>query len=170
MSLVFGQTSAGGSGTVTSVGLSAPASILSVSGSPVTTSGTLALSLATQTANTVWAGPTTGAAANPAFRALVGADIPGPTITPVSSNITLGNGMVYFVDTSSARSLALPDPATAGGVRFWLKDVSGLAATNNITITRFASEKIENTAANLVLQSDFGAWQFMSDGTNWWLL
>lgn len=64
-----------GTGTVTSVGLSAP-SIFTVSGSPVTGIGTLALSLATQTANTVWAGPTAGGAATPAFRSLVEADIP----------------------------------------------------------------------------------------------
>jgi len=64
-----------GSGTVTSVAATVP-SILSVTGSPITTSGTLALSLATQTANTVFAGPTTGSAATPTFRSLVSADIP----------------------------------------------------------------------------------------------
>lgn len=62
-------------GTVTSVGLSAPA-ILTVGSSPVTTSGTISLTLATQTANTIWAGPTTGAAAQPTFRAMVNADLP----------------------------------------------------------------------------------------------
>ena len=62
-----------GSGTVTSVGLTMPA-VFSVAGSPVTTSGTLAVTLATQTANTVWAGPTSGGAATPTFRALVAND------------------------------------------------------------------------------------------------
>jgi hypothetical protein len=62
-----------GTGTVTSVALTAPA-ILSVAGSPVTGSGTLALTLATQTANLVWAGPTSGGAAAPTFRSLVIAD------------------------------------------------------------------------------------------------
>jgi hypothetical protein len=61
--------------SVVSVGLSAPA-IFSVSGSPVTSSGTLALTLAAQTANLVWAGPSSGGAAAPAFRSLVVADIP----------------------------------------------------------------------------------------------
>ena len=49
----------GGGGTVTSVALSLP-SIITVSGSPVTTSGTLTGTLATQSANTVFAGPTSG--------------------------------------------------------------------------------------------------------------
>jgi len=63
------------SGTVTSVGLTMPADF-SVAGSPVTTSGTLAVTYATQSANTVFAGPTTGPAATPTFRPLVDADIP----------------------------------------------------------------------------------------------
>ncbi len=60
---------------VTSVALSAP-SIFTVSGSPVTTTGTLSFSLNTQTANTVFAGPTTGSAAAPTFRALAYNDLP----------------------------------------------------------------------------------------------
>ena len=65
-------------GTVTSVALSLPA-IFSVSGSPVTTSGTLTAALASQTANTVWAAPN-GSAGAPTFRALVAADIPALTL------------------------------------------------------------------------------------------
>lgn len=66
---------AAASGTVTSVGLTVPAEF-SVSGSPVTGAGTLAITKANESANTVWSGPTSGAAAAPAFRALVAADIP----------------------------------------------------------------------------------------------
>ncbi len=60
---------------VTSVALTMPVEF-AVSGSPVTGDGTFAVTKATETANTVWAGPTTGAAAQPTFRALVAADIP----------------------------------------------------------------------------------------------
>lgn len=69
----------GGGGTVTSVGLSLPA-LFSVSGSPVTTAGTLTAALATQSANLVLAGPTTGSSA-PTFRALVAADLPATTVS-----------------------------------------------------------------------------------------
>lgn len=65
----------GGSGTVTSVAMTVPP-ILSVAGSPVTTSGTLALTLPVQNANLVWAGPSSGAAASPTFRTLALADAP----------------------------------------------------------------------------------------------
>lgn len=65
----------GGSGTVTSVAMTVP-SILSVSGSPITSAGTLAVTLANEAANIVLAGPTGGGAATPTFRSLVAADIP----------------------------------------------------------------------------------------------
>jgi len=63
-------------GTVRSVAMSVPSALLAISGSPIKQSGTLALTLPVRAANTVFAGPTTGADAAPAFRALVDADIP----------------------------------------------------------------------------------------------
>lgn len=64
-----------GQGTITSVALSMPAEF-SVSGSPVTSAGTLSVTKADQSANLVYAGPSTGAAAAPSFRTLAGADLP----------------------------------------------------------------------------------------------
>lgn len=74
-------------GTVTSVGLSLP-SIFTVSGSPVTTTGTLTGVLATQSANTIFAGPASGSAATPTFRSLVSADIPALPAHIISSGST----------------------------------------------------------------------------------
>ena len=79
----FAYTSELTGGTVTSVYLSAP-NIFTVSNNPVTSSGTLTLSLATQTANYVFAGPTTGAVSAPSFRALVAGDIPTLTASKLS--------------------------------------------------------------------------------------
>jgi len=79
----FAYTSELTGGTVTSVDLSAP-NIFTVSNNPVTSSGTLTLSLATQTANYVFAGPTTGAVSAPSFRALVAGDIPTLTASKLS--------------------------------------------------------------------------------------
>ena len=61
-------------GTVTSVDVAVP-DILTSTGGPITDSGTITLALATQAANTVFAGPGTGADAAPTFRELVTADI-----------------------------------------------------------------------------------------------
>lgn len=78
-------------GTVTSVGLLLPTSIFNVSGSPVTSAGTLAASLLSQSAHSVFAGPTTGSAA-PSFRALAAGDIPAiPLATGVTGNLPVTN-------------------------------------------------------------------------------
>lgn len=90
-----------GTGTVTSVALSAP-SILSVSGSPITTSGTIALALATQSANTIFAGPTSGGAATPAFRSLVAGDIPQLAHNSLSGLTTGDDHTQYLLRQPSA--------------------------------------------------------------------
>ena len=64
----------GGSGTVESVGLSAPAEF-TVSGSPVTTTGTLTFTKASQLSSLIWAAPC-GSNGVPTFRALCAGDIP----------------------------------------------------------------------------------------------
>lgn len=99
-----GVISAVHNGTVTSVALTMP-SIFSVASSPITTSGTLAVTLVTETANTVFSGPVSGGAAVPTFRALVAADIPSlpyVSTTLTSAHILVGN--VSNVATSVAVS------------------------------------------------------------------
>lgn len=79
----------GGGGTVTSVALALPVSVFTVTGSPVTTSGTLTGSFASQTANTFFAAPN-GSAGTPSFRSIVAADVPtlNQNTTGTASNIT----------------------------------------------------------------------------------
>jgi hypothetical protein len=74
-----------GGGSVTSVGLSLPA-IFSVTGSPVTTSGTLTASLVSQNQNLVLASPN-GSSGAPTFRALVANDIPSLATSKITSGV-----------------------------------------------------------------------------------
>ena len=139
----------GTGGTVTSVGLSLP-SIFTVSSSPVTGSGTLTGSLNTQTANYVFAGPTTGVATAPTFRALVSADIPNnaANTTGYASNIAGGlAGSIPYQTAVNATSLL--GIGTTGqilrvvsGLPAWGTDyvgtvtsVSGTGTVNGITLT-----------------------------------
>ena len=80
-----------GAGSVSSVALSLPTAVFDVSGSPVTTTGTLTATFDTQSANRAFMGPTTGAAATPTFRALVTADMPAGTGTVTSVTVS-GDG------------------------------------------------------------------------------
>jgi hypothetical protein len=97
--------SGGGSGTVTSVGLALP-SIFAVSGSPVTTLGTLTGTLSNQNANTVFAGATSGGAATPTFRNLVPADL--PTATTVRSFGIVIDGGGAPITTGIAGDVVIP--------------------------------------------------------------
>jgi hypothetical protein len=78
-----------GSGTVTSVTFTGNGIVdSSTPSSAVTGSGTALATALVQTANLLLAGPTTGSAAKPTFRALVDADFPN-TLAPVVSGANL---------------------------------------------------------------------------------
>jgi hypothetical protein len=70
-------------GTVTSVGLSLP-NVFILSGSPITTTGTLTATLTSQTANMIFASPD-GSPGTPAFRSLVTSDLPGLDWSKITS-------------------------------------------------------------------------------------
>jgi hypothetical protein len=108
--------SAGG-GTVSSVGLALPG-IFTVTNSPVTSTGTLTATLNTQTANTVWSGPASGASATPTFRSLVGADLPNPSSSSlggVQSAAAVVHQWVNSISTSGVPVLSQPAFADISG-------------------------------------------------------
>lgn len=90
----------GGGGAVTSIAFSAPG-IFTITGSPVTTSGTITQALVSQAANIVFAGPTSSTAA-PTFRSLVSNDIPSLLAAKISdfnsavvSDLVAGTGISF---------------------------------------------------------------------------
>lgn len=109
----------GGTGTVTSVDLTMPA-IFSVAGNPITTNGTLAVSLATQNANLVWAGPAAAGPATPTFRALVAADIPNLD----TSILTSGTLPVARGGTGITAPGAAGNVLTSDGAGNWISAVN----------------------------------------------
>lgn len=118
----------GGSGTVTSVTLDAGSTGLMISAGysqTITTSGTFTLSgtlgvgyggtgVTLASANTIFAGPTTGADAAPAFRALVAADIPSLSATylPLSGG-TLTGKLITPASTTTIAGFNLPHGTAA---------------------------------------------------------
>lgn len=142
-----------GTGTVTSVALSLP-SIFSVSGSPVTTSGTLTGTLATQTANTVFAAPN-GSTGAPTFRALVAADIPSLAASIITSGILpIARGGTNLGTTPTNGQLLI-----GNGTGYTLANLTagaGIAITNgtgSITVasTNTFNEKSYNSVASTTL-------------------
>lgn len=125
---------ANGLGSVSSVALSMPAEF-SVSGSPITTSGTFTVSKANQSANTHFAGPTSGGAAAPAFRALVEADIGANTVNTAAikdANVTLAKIENIATDRLLGRDTA------SGGVTEQLTVGGGIEFTGSGGIQRSA--------------------------------
>jgi hypothetical protein len=139
---------------VTSVSLSLP-NIFSISTSTVTTTGTLTATLSTTAANYVFAGPTTGLATTPAFRALVAADIPSLSYAPLTSgtsilygnnaggfsNVTVSTGLSFSAGTLSntgvtSVSLSLPNIFTI--------------STSTVTTTGTLTATLSTTSANYV--------------------
>lgn len=105
-------------GTVQSVGLALPAAVFSISGSPVTGTGTLTGSFTTQNSNLVWAGPISGVAATPTFRSLVGADLPNPsssTLGGIRSAVAVANSWVSSISTAGIPGFTQPNFTNIAG-------------------------------------------------------
>lgn len=156
---------------VTSVALTAP-SIFTVSGSPVTASGTLDFALNTQAANTVFAGPATGVDATPAFRSLSYADLPivlykentsisAPIVASGNNAVAIGSGASATADEtvalgagSSARingqkAFANGSFATAGDAQ------AGLYVARNVTTDSTVTELfLDGVSQQLVIPAN----------------
>lgn len=92
----------------------------------------------------------------------------GQEVKAINSDVTLTKNCVHLVDTSAGRTLTLPTPA----LNMWItvKDKTGSAQTNNITISRAGSEKIETVAASYTISTDLQSLTFVSDGTDWFIV
>ena len=161
-----------GVGTVTSVGMTVP-SILSVTPSTITTSGSFALSLTTEPANQIFAGPSSGSAATPTFRSLVSTDIPAlpyvttSAIVTKTADFTLASTENWVINNKSGSTCTVTLPAASS----W----SGRAVTfKNLqaqTLVSASSNVVpidSTTAGTAILLASIGNWAtIVSDSTNW---
>lgn len=105
-------------GTVTSVAMTGDGTVYNsvVTGSPITAAGTLAPSLHTQSANTVLAGPTSGSAVAPTFRALIPGDIP---LTPKwyggLAGIPTASQLLFDIIMTGTETFSVNFPGNQGG-------------------------------------------------------
>jgi hypothetical protein len=150
------------SGSVTSVALALP-SIMTVSGSPVTSTGTLTGTLTTQAVNAIFAGPSSGAAAAPTFRSLTTADIPtlNQNTTGTAANVT---GIVAVANGGTgAITLAAASIATYAGTETLTNKrinprVSTTTSTATLTpdISAFDQYNLTAQAASLTIAAPTG--------------
>lgn len=182
--IVGSPGSGGGSGTVTSVAYTGDGVVFNstVSGSPITTSGTFVPALLTQTANTGLLGPSSGSAASPTFRSLVSADIPSllslytsiltQTGVKTTTYSASANQLVPCDSTSGAFTVTLPN-APAAGTIVGVKIVT-LGAGHNITVACAGSDVFNKSggatsatlqllAQAILVQYDSGIWYVLAD-------
>lgn len=152
------------SGSVTSVGLSLP-SIFTVSGSPVTASGTLSAVLATQAANTFLGGPVTGTAA-PTFRTIALDNISNITLTAPSANqvLAFNAGSSTWVNAGAVGANATGLVGSGqSGVAAWVSTGSGsrfradfahALGTTNVVVTLWDISNNQIVQGDIVTTTD----------------
>lgn len=130
------------------------------------------LTLATQSANLVLAGPSSGSATTPTFRALVGADLPVPsasTLGGIESIASLAHNWVAYIDTSGAPHQSQPVcgdlsnsgtgcstaalASNAGTTHEWF---SAFTAPNTFILTRPACADLSDSAGGCSMSTTAG--------------
>ena len=145
-------------GTVTSVAMTVP-SILSVAGSPITSSGTLAVTLATQAANLMFAGPASGAAATPTFRACVPLDLAASPLANKLLYATSSSAMAWSGAITDTHVPSFQSGVPAGDAGFTYGGQAHATALINLTPTNTGSR-----ALRVVLPaSSANTWLAVSD-------
>lgn len=91
----------------------------------------------------------------------------------ISSNITISpaDTFVYLiVDTSANREITLPSASAVTAGRIYIvKDASGLSNTNPITVLTAGSDTLDGDASQ-ELDTNFGSWTIVNDGTDSWYI
>lgn len=106
---------------------------------------------------------TSGAAVNASVSSSWGVKV------PVSYPYTVVSGdfqKMIAVDTTSARTINLPAATTA--MYCHIKDISGAAATNNITITPNGSDSIDGVVGSFLVDANYESVNLISDGISAW--
>jgi hypothetical protein len=119
-----------GSGTVTSVNLSLPNNTFSITGSPITSSGTITGSYLVQAGNQVLASPN-GSSGQPSFRGLASADIP----------------TLPYLTSFNGRTTAAVVPTEGDYTLTQLGDVTITSPTTNQIVSYNGSQWVNSTPA-----------------------
>lgn len=86
--------------------------------------------------------------------------------TATDTTFDFGNTYLGITDTSAARTITLSQTFNSGRV-IYIKDESGGALLNNITIQGSAGQLIDNQATK-VINTNYGSVNLISRDNNWW--
>ncbi len=166
-------------GRIDSISLAVPSSLFTtpVNWTRLGSAASATLTYATQTAGTVFAGPATGSAAVPLFRALVNSDLP----TNVSYDVVQTIGDVRTATINNATNIikfttiltgptVLTLPLASANTKIKFTDAVGVATTaNTISIARAGSDTINGASINVqIANGNYLKSEVASDGTSKW--
>ena len=87
------------------------------------------------------------------------------TVTGAAYTVKAGDSLVG-VNRAGAVTITLPTAEVRAGRVYTVKDESGSAASNNITVATEGSETIDGAATDTISEN-YGAKAYYSDGTDW---
>lgn len=145
----------GGVGTVTLVSAGSLSPLFNTGVSNATTTPSITFTQIAQSANLIFAGPATGAAANPTFRALVGADISALSANPTG---TVGLAAVNGSASTYMRSDAAP-PLSQAIVPTWSgAHTFSSSATFNGIVTASSALNLTGTISPTLASGNNNDW------------
>jgi hypothetical protein len=132
-----GTSSSGGGGTVSSVTFTGDGTVLSSTpSSAVTSSGTVTATLLTKAANLVLAGPASGGAAEPTYRALVSADLPAATVSAAGAsklhNVPVSIGWPAALNPNNTVLAVINQASTISGIIGAVETATGGTSTVSV--------------------------------------
>lgn len=130
-------------GTVTSVGLALPTSVFTISGSPVTESGSLTGTFKTQAQNAIFAGPASGGSGVPDFRALVYGDL-SALVGTTSNTLAAGNDSRFHTQNTDTGTTQTSFQVDSGNSGPRIKNAGGALEVRNAGDTDYADLVVEN--------------------------
>ena len=106
-----------------------------------------------------------GAGSAPTFAAI---NLTQISLTPVSTTpyVALTTDVYLSVNTGTAKTIQLPN-APSSGRYFVIKDLSGTANTNNITVTTVGGAVLIDGSTSYTINLAYGSAQFIFNGTSY---
>jgi hypothetical protein len=148
------SSAGGGGGTVTSVSSGNLSPLFTTSVANPTTTPAISYSLSTQSANRVFAGPTSGGAAAPTFRALVVSDIPSLDGLTAGDPALADEVPVYSAAASGNRKVTLSELGGLLGISMFGGRISSDSTDPFENVDNFGTSSVRTTIEIAPFTSD----------------